>query len=100
MESWFPNKGLNPCPLHWELRVLTTGPSGKSPTLFFGGFAGGSDSEEFACNARDLGLILESGRSPGGGNGNPLQYSCLETPTDKEPGGYSPWGHKESDMTE
>ena len=39
--------------------------------------------KESACNARDtrdLGLILELGKSPGGGNGNPLQYSCLENP--------------------
>ena len=39
-----------------------------------------SDSEEFACNAGDLGLIPGLGRSPGEGNGNPLQYSCLENP--------------------
>ena len=39
--------------------------------------------------------------SPGEGNGNPLWYSCLENPMDVEPGaGYSPWGCKESDMTE
>ena len=44
---------------------------------------GGSDSEESACNAGDLGLIPESGRSPGEGNGNPLQYSCLENPNDR-----------------
>ena len=37
----------------------------------------GSDSKESACNAGDLGLIPGSGRCPGGGNGNPLQYSCL-----------------------
>ena len=36
-----------------------------------------------ACNAGDLGLIPGSGRSPGEGNGNPLQYSCLENPMDK-----------------
>ena len=35
---------------------------------------------ESACNVGDLSLILESGRSPGEGNGNPLQYSCLENP--------------------
>ena len=39
------------------------------------GLPGGSDGEESICNARDLGLIPGSGRSPGGGNGNPLQYS-------------------------
>ena len=44
---------------------------------------GGSHSEESACNAGDLGLIPESGRSPGEGNGNPLQYSCLENPNDR-----------------
>ena len=43
-------------------------------------FPGGSDSKESACNAGDLGSIPGSGRSPGEGNGNPLQYSCLENP--------------------
>ena len=42
------------------------------------GFAGGSGSKESACNAGDLDLIPELGRSPRGGHGNPLQYSCLE----------------------
>ena len=46
------------------------------------GFPGGSDSKESACNAGDLGSIPGSGRSPGEGNGNPLQYSCLENPID------------------
>ena len=36
-----------------------------------------------AGDVRDMGLILESGRSPGGGHGNPLQYSCLENPMDR-----------------
>ena len=44
------------------------------------GFPGGSDGKESACNAGDLGSIPGSGRSPGEGNGNPLQYSCLENP--------------------
>ena len=42
------------------------------------GFRGGLDSKESACNAGDLGLISGSGRSPGGGHGNPLHYSCLK----------------------
>ena len=42
------------------------------------GFPGGSDGKESACNAGDQGSIPRSGRSPGEGNGNPLQYSCLE----------------------
>ena len=42
-----------------------------------------ADSKESACNAGDLGLIPGSGRSPGGGNGNPLQYSCLGNLVDR-----------------
>ena len=59
------------------------------------GFPGGSDCKESTCSVGDLGLIPGLGRSPGGGHGNPLQYSCL-----KNPMGYSPWGHKELDTTE
>ena len=42
------------------------------------GFPGGSDGKRSVCNVGDPGLIPGSGRSPGEGNGNPLQYSCLE----------------------
>ena len=45
---------------------------------------GGSDGKASACNAGDLSSIPGLGRSPGGGNGNPLQYSCLENPMDGE----------------
>ena len=65
------------------------------------GFPGGSDGEESTCNAGDLGSIPRLGRSPGGGHGNPLQYSCLENPHGQRSlAGYSPWGLKESDTTE
>ena len=47
------------------------------------GFPGGSDGKISACNAGDLGLIPGLGRSPGEGNGYPLQYSCLENPMDR-----------------
>ena len=47
------------------------------------GFPGGSDGKESASNAGDPGLIPGSGRSPGEGNGNPLQYSCLENSLDR-----------------
>ena len=47
------------------------------------GFSGGSDGKESACNAGDQGSILGLGRSPGEGNGNPLQYSCLGNLIDK-----------------
>ena len=46
------------------------------------GFSGGSDGKESACNAGDPGLIPELGRSSGEWNGNPLQYSCLQSPMD------------------
>ena len=54
-----------------------------------------------AGDIRDAGSTPGLGRSPGEGQGNPLQYSCLENPTDKRSVvGYSPWGCAESDMTE
>ena len=82
--------------------------SGKIPwrrdrllTPVFLEFPGGSDGKEFTRNAGDLGLIPELGRSPGGGHGNPLQYTCLENPHgQKSLAGYSPQGCKESDTTE
>ena len=46
------------------------------------GFPGGSEVKVSACNVEDLGSIPGSGRSPGEGNGNPLQYFCLESPMD------------------
>ena len=54
-----------------------------SSSLSSVGFPGGSDGKEFACNAADLGLIPGSGRFPQEGNGNPLQYSCLENPMNR-----------------
>ena len=51
-------------------------------TIITNSFSGGSDSKASAYNAGDLGLIPELGRSPGKGNGTPLQYSCLENPMD------------------
>ena len=47
------------------------------------GFPGGSDGKASACNAGDPGSIPGSGRSPGEGNGDPLQHSCLENPMDR-----------------
>ena len=47
------------------------------------GFSGGSDSKESACDAGDQSSIPGSGRSPGEGKGNPLQYNCLENPMDR-----------------
>ena len=57
--------------------------------------------KESACSVGDQGSIPGLGRSPRGGHGNPLQYSCLENPYGQRSlVGYSSWGHKESDMTE
>ena len=74
---------------HWSLWKLSLGAAWGSPD--------GSDSKESACNRGVLLLALGLGRSPGEGNGNLLQYSCLENSMDR---GYSLWGHKESDTTE
>ena len=70
-------------------------------SISYWGFPGNSVSKESACRAGDLGSIPGSGRSPGEGNGNPLQYSCLENPVDRE----AWWvlqstGSQESDPTE
>ena len=51
--------------------------------LYLFGFPGGSDGKASACTVGNLGLIPVSGRSPGEGNDNPLQYSCLENPRDR-----------------
>ena len=64
------------------------------------GFPGGSDGKELAYNAGGPGSIPGSRRSPGEGNGYPLQYSYLENYMENYMVGYSPWGLKESDMTE
>ena len=61
-------------------------------------FPGGSVAKEFTCNAGDVGLIPGLGRSPGEGNGNPLQYSCLGK--QEEPAGLQSMGLQESDTTE
>ena len=63
----------------------------RLPTPVFLGFPRGSAGKEPACNVGDLGSIPELGRSPGGGHGNPLQYSCLENPHGQRSlAGYSP----------
>ena len=54
------------------------------PTPVFLGFPDGLDGKEFACNGGDLHSIPGLGKSPGGEHGNPLQYSCLESPMDRE----------------
>ena len=70
----FLEQGSNLCPLNWQwILYLSTTPS----------FPLSSVGKESACNAGDLGSVPGLGRSPGEGNGNPLQYSCLENPMDR-----------------
>ena len=64
---------------------------GGTPFLFLSAWSG-SNGKESSCSSRNLGLIPESARSPGEGNGNPLQYSCLENPHRQEPGGLQSMG--------
>ena len=59
------------------------------------GFPHNSDGRGSTCKAGDMSSFPGSGRSLGEENGYPLQYSCMENPTE----GYSPQGCKESDMT-
>ena len=69
--------------------------------IFTLGFPGGSNGKESAGNVGDLGLIPGVGISPQEWHGKPLQYSCLENSHgQKSLAGYTPWGHKELDMTE
>ena len=58
------------------------------------------NSPASAGDIRDVGSIPGSGRSPGQGDGNPHQYSCLKNPMEGSLVGYSPEGHREFDMTE
>ena len=57
------------------------------------GFPHNSVSKESACNAGDPGSVAGLGRSPGEGNDNPLQFSCLENPMDRG-ASWAPWGRK------
>ena len=77
---------------------LLSNPRCVSPELPWG-FSGGSDGKEFACNAGDLGSILGSKRSSREGNGNPLQYSCLENSMDRGAWRATVHGVAELDMT-
>ena len=63
-------------------------------------FPGGSVVKNLPANAGDTGSIPEWGRSPGGGNGNPLQYSCQDNPTDRGAWRATAHGVPESDTTE
>ena len=69
-------------------------------TFLIWGLPGDSDGKESACNAEDPGLIPGLGTSPGGGHGNPLQYSCLKNSMDRGPWWATVHGVAKSNMTE
>ena len=82
----FPTQGLNPGLLHCRQSTYHSHFIGFIQEFIFSlllCFPGASDHKESACSAGDPDFILGSGRSPGEGNGNPLQYSCLENPMDR-----------------
>ena len=68
---------------NWGGKVIDNSYCFSAFSPCYGGFPGGSDSKQSACNAGDQGSIPGLGTSLGEGNGNPLQYSCLENPTDR-----------------
>ena len=74
-EPWsgLPSRGIQFCLYHCPMHNMS--------------FPGGSDGKASACNAGDPGVIPALGRSPGEGNGNPLQDSCWRIPRMEEPGG-------------
>ena len=80
-----------------EMDPLLCGFPALWPSLHKKVFPGVSDGKASVCNAGDPGSIPGLGKSPGEGNGNPFQYSCLENPNDGRRSliSYSSWGHKE-----
>ena len=78
---WSRTQSLEPITVEWASQVAL---GVKNPSADSG-------------DRREAGSTPRSGRSPGEGNANPLQYSCLDNPMDR---GYSPWGHKESDTSD
>ena len=100
---WEQVKCMFPCVGLWKetLWSLDLGLCVWHSPSHFGGYPGGSMIKNLPANAGDLGSVPGSGRTPGGGHGNPLQDSCLGNPMDRGAWqGYSPWSRKESDTTE
>ena len=78
---FWPNRFINMSPSYFLWHFMQTAC-----------FPGDSGGKEFACSARDPGSVPGLGRSPGEGNGHPLQYSCLEKSWSEEPGGLESMG--------
>ena len=89
----------DPRSISWVRKILYR--RARLSTPGFSGFPGGSAGKESACSVGDLGSIPGLGRSPGGGHGNPLRYSCLENlHGQRSLVSCSPRGRKELDTTE
>ena len=89
----------------WLLETWSPSRQEKEGWIYLGyskvwAFPDGSAGKESACKAGDVGLIHGSGRSPGEGNSNPLQYSCLENPMDRGAWQTTCMGSQELDSTE
>ena len=88
LQGIFPSQRSNPCFLHWQADSLPLSHLGSPLHLYIYcwvtvGFLGGSVVKNPPASAGDAGSIPGSGRSLGGGNGNPFQYSCLGNPMDR-----------------
>jgi len=88
----------------WSIHISTNDPNSflfMAEQYSIVGFPGGSGVKNLPANAGDTGSISGSGRSSGEGNKQPVQCSCLGNPTDRGAwqATYSPWGHKELDIT-
>ena len=87
-------------PLPYSIRTIKKMDLNFTELMFLVGFTRWLNGNKSICQAEDTGLIPGLGRSPGGGNGKPLQYSCLENPHGQRSlMGYSPWGCIELGMT-
>ena len=80
--------------------MLISAVQSSDSVIHIWGFPVGSGGKGSTCNAENLGLIPGLGRSPGGGHGNPFQYSCLESPVDTRAWQATVQGCKELDTTE
>ena len=85
--------------LAWSLQLLWLGENFYALVFILGFYSGGWDGKESACNTGNPGSIPESGRYPGEGNGNPLQYFGLDNPINSR-AWQATRGHKEQDPTE
>ena len=95
--AWQPSPVFLPGQRHGQKSLVGYSPQGRTESEMteVTQHEVGKDS---ACNTRGVGSILASGRSPGEGNGNPLQYSCLRNPTDRGAWWPTVYGSTESNM--